>query len=298
MTDDSDQRDDSTEARLRLAVSDLQRKSPGSWYEAELRRLRDRLAKVDDWRGRAEELKAERDEARAREEQLREALYHESAPAGPCESCREKLCTRFCSCGCHAPIEPGCVACGKLDCLDHCPGCGGVADQGHDRCVPPSPYHCSKCDPPPEKHVCMCADWPSKEVCSCGCHAPAEPDPNCCAGWKTSGADYWACNCGWIGRSNQPHTPVPAELRKRLEEKHGPPDPEPCERCRGLGLRCAQLEEVLNGKQHSYLGQVCCVRTPEGEVPMLAPRLGCKCWACRLGNAARAALAGEGQDDE
>ncbi len=32
--------------------------------------------------------------------------------------------------------------------LSTCPGCGGVADNGHDRCVPPSPYYCSKCYPP------------------------------------------------------------------------------------------------------------------------------------------------------
>ena len=32
--------------------------------------------------------------------------------------------------------------------LDICPSCGGPADQGFDRCLPPSPYDCSKCDPP------------------------------------------------------------------------------------------------------------------------------------------------------
>jgi hypothetical protein len=29
--------------------------------------------------------------------------------------------------------------------LNKCPSCGGIADQGHDRCVPPSPYYCTKC---------------------------------------------------------------------------------------------------------------------------------------------------------
>lgn len=29
--------------------------------------------------------------------------------------------------------------------LDHCPNCGGPADNGHDRSVPPSPYFCTKC---------------------------------------------------------------------------------------------------------------------------------------------------------
>jgi len=32
--------------------------------------------------------------------------------------------------------------------INICPGCGGPADQGFDRCLPPSPYYCSKCDPP------------------------------------------------------------------------------------------------------------------------------------------------------
>jgi len=26
-----------------------------------------------------------------------------------------------------------------------CPGCGGPADNGHDRCLPPNPYYCTKC---------------------------------------------------------------------------------------------------------------------------------------------------------
>jgi len=29
--------------------------------------------------------------------------------------------------------------------LSKCPNCGGPADNGHDRCLPPSPYYCSKC---------------------------------------------------------------------------------------------------------------------------------------------------------
>jgi hypothetical protein len=32
--------------------------------------------------------------------------------------------------------------------INVCPGCQGPADQGFDRCLPPSPYYCSKCDPP------------------------------------------------------------------------------------------------------------------------------------------------------
>lgn len=29
--------------------------------------------------------------------------------------------------------------------LNQCPRCGGIADNGHDRCLPPSPYFCTKC---------------------------------------------------------------------------------------------------------------------------------------------------------
>lgn len=30
--------------------------------------------------------------------------------------------------------------------LDHCPRCGGPADNGNDRMVPPNPYNCTKCE--------------------------------------------------------------------------------------------------------------------------------------------------------
>ena len=33
--------------------------------------------------------------------------------------------------------------------LSICPNCGGPADRGHDRCMPPNPYYCSKCDQNP-----------------------------------------------------------------------------------------------------------------------------------------------------
>jgi hypothetical protein len=29
--------------------------------------------------------------------------------------------------------------------LSKCPVCGGPADNGHDRCLPPNPYLCTKC---------------------------------------------------------------------------------------------------------------------------------------------------------
>ena len=34
--------------------------------------------------------------------------------------------------------------------LTKCPNCGGDADNGFDRCIPPNPYHCTKCDKPKE----------------------------------------------------------------------------------------------------------------------------------------------------
>jgi hypothetical protein len=33
--------------------------------------------------------------------------------------------------------------------LSKCPQCGGVADNGHDRCYPPNPYYCTKCEKEP-----------------------------------------------------------------------------------------------------------------------------------------------------
>jgi hypothetical protein len=30
--------------------------------------------------------------------------------------------------------------------LTKCPQCGGVADNGHDREMPPNPYLCTKCE--------------------------------------------------------------------------------------------------------------------------------------------------------
>jgi len=36
--------------------------------------------------------------------------------------------------------------------LSKCPACGGPADNGHDRCVPPAAYLCTKCDSQPEAH--------------------------------------------------------------------------------------------------------------------------------------------------
>lgn len=30
--------------------------------------------------------------------------------------------------------------------LNECPGCGGPADNGHDRCLPPNVYYCTNCE--------------------------------------------------------------------------------------------------------------------------------------------------------
>ena len=55
---------------------------------------------------------------------------------------------------CNNPLFAGtkCNNCGRITLaeqaeqdLDTCPGCGGVADNGHDREFPPNPYYCTKC---------------------------------------------------------------------------------------------------------------------------------------------------------
>ena len=35
--------------------------------------------------------------------------------------------------------------------INKCPGCGGEADNGHDREVPPNPYYCTKCEAAPSQ---------------------------------------------------------------------------------------------------------------------------------------------------
>jgi hypothetical protein len=37
--------------------------------------------------------------------------------------------------------------------IEGCPNCGGVADNGFDRCMPPSPYFCTKCQHKGEKFM-------------------------------------------------------------------------------------------------------------------------------------------------
>ena len=55
-------------------------------------------------------------------------------------------------------IEEGCIVCNSIETkaevfivpepdLTKCPKCGGPADNGHDRELPPNPYFCTKCSP-------------------------------------------------------------------------------------------------------------------------------------------------------
>ena len=83
-----------------------------------------------------------------------------------------------------------------------CPKCGGPADQGFDRCIPPSPYYCSKCDPP-GCHTCghrpaeyyaktremLCTQChPEREYKKCQFQGPGWnrdcPCDHCCAYFK------------------------------------------------------------------------------------------------------------------
>ena len=41
-------------------------------------------------------------------------------------------------------LSKGCAG-DTADDLSKCPQCGGEADNGHDRCYPPTAYLCSKC---------------------------------------------------------------------------------------------------------------------------------------------------------
>lgn len=43
--------------------------------------------------------------------------------------------------------------------LDTCPGCGGVADNGHDREFPPKPYYCTKCSEQAEQEPAAWMCW-------------------------------------------------------------------------------------------------------------------------------------------
>ncbi len=55
-----------------------------------------------------------------------------------------------CNCSKCDPLSPEnyyCESCTKnTTSLSKCPKCGGPADNGHDRCLPPNPYFCTKCE--------------------------------------------------------------------------------------------------------------------------------------------------------
>lgn len=56
----------------------------------------------------------------------------------------------------HIPhLDQGCFerGCPMDDELSRCPKCGGPADNGHDRELPPNPYHCTKCEQADELRV-------------------------------------------------------------------------------------------------------------------------------------------------
>ena len=58
-------------------------------------------------------------------------------PGGSAEEDRQRALRAALEAGCDAP---------DID-LSKCPGCGGPADNGNSRDVPPAPYYCTKCDP-------------------------------------------------------------------------------------------------------------------------------------------------------
>ena len=73
---------------------------------------------------------------------LREKLAASQAREQKMRECLE----RYCSDKCNAEYNP----CEARKALSHhdlntCPQCGGEADNGHDRCYPPTAYLCSKC---------------------------------------------------------------------------------------------------------------------------------------------------------
>jgi hypothetical protein len=64
--------------------------------------------------------------------------------------------------------------------LDTCPGCGGVADNGHDREFPPNPYYCTKCSEQAEQEPFDMDDHPPHRLCECRkCMEYFTPLPDC-----------------------------------------------------------------------------------------------------------------------
>lgn len=46
---------------------------------------------------------------------------------------------------CKAALTPSNYTVNDYPDLSKCPNCGGPADNGNDRCIPPNPYYCTKC---------------------------------------------------------------------------------------------------------------------------------------------------------
>ena len=95
--------------------------------------------KTTQWCAEAERVRGELREQRQRDE----ALLRQALEA-------LEVSTRFV----YADLRPQCEStidalrerlAETADDLTRCPNCGGPADNGHDREVPPNPYWCSKC---------------------------------------------------------------------------------------------------------------------------------------------------------
>ena len=72
------------------------------------------------------------------ESTLREALAEQADMNLNCKSVQARLATSWGYVKAEQAEQAG-------QDLDTCPGCGGVADNGHDREFPPNPYYCTRC---------------------------------------------------------------------------------------------------------------------------------------------------------
>lgn len=70
------------------------------------------------------------------------------------------------------PAPPKLGAGGTVKDLSKCPQCGGEADNGHDRCHPPTAYLCSKCS---ELHNAEVTGRPLADAAGNACSAFPQP---------------------------------------------------------------------------------------------------------------------------
>ena len=104
--------------------------------------------------------------------------------------------------------------------LDTCPGCGGVADNGHDREFPPNPYYCTKCIEQAEQEpVAWLYDW--------------EHEGEIVTGWVTQDFETTKFN---NGHNVRPLYAAPQPDYKALWEQM-------CKRCDELDLELAKYTE-------------------------------------------------------